>query len=204
MSDTIDDYKALAEFRKQERAERRASAERRLEGLNYSVHNDGAHIVIWEGGAIFDYWPGTDRWRMRDHKGQFGVEKMLAAIHERKLVAMDLSKIEERVMAQMVDAGKLASKPFSGDPKDLRLQYHGERRSQRYGTGMCLQTIPKNDPVHVTTGALFNPSAPAKYPCPNTLRLSNSTPPWQDLPVQMESDEEYVERMERAYPHLKP
>lgn len=169
MSDTIDDYKALAEFRKQERAERRAAAEARLVGLNYSVHNDGAHIVIWEGGAIFDFWPGTDRWRMRDHKGQFGVDKLLAAIRQRKVVQMDLSKIEGRVIAQMADAGKLVSKPFRGNPKDLKLR----------------------------------PSAPAQYPCTNTGRIVDNTPPWQDLPTTPEADEAYVDKMEKAYPHLR-
>ena len=94
MSDTIDDYKALAEMRKQERAARRASAELRLKnaGLTYTVHNDGAHIVIPVAGAIFDYWPGTERWRMRDHRGQFGFDKMLAAIRQRPCVAEDLDR----------------------------------------------------------------------------------------------------------------
>ena len=141
MSDTIDDYKALAEFRKQERAERRAAAEAKLQGLNYSVHNDGAHIVIWEGGAIFDFWPGTDRWRMRNNKGQFGVEKMLAAIRQRKVVALDLSKIEARVVAQLVDAGKLASEPFSGDPTTLR--------TQRVPPWQDLPSTPEEDEAYV-------------------------------------------------------
>lgn len=61
-----------------------------MQGLNYSVHNDGAHIVIWEGGAIFDFWPGTDRWRMRNFRSEEGVDKLLAAIRERRLVAADV------------------------------------------------------------------------------------------------------------------
>lgn len=166
MSDTIDDYKALAEFRKQERAARRAAAEAKLQGLNYSVHNGGAHIVIWEGGAIFDYWPGTDRWRMRNFRSEEGVEKMLAAIRERKIITMDLSKIEERVVAMM---------PAHAHP---------------YG----LQQTPKDDPFLVTTGALFKGSP--------TGRIVDNTPPWQELPSTPEEDEAYVDKMEKAYPHL--
>lgn len=182
MSDTIDDYKALAEMRKQERAERRAAAEAKLQGLNYSVHNDGAHIVIWEGGAIFDFWPGTDRWRMRNFKGQFGVDNLLAAIRQRKIVALDLSKIEARVVAQMVDAGTLASKPFSGDPSTLRVMIGmtetcGKPLDLQYrGTG-------REQPTCGTFQALV--------------------PPWEDIPSNPDEDKAYVDGMEKAYPHLK-
>lgn len=186
MSDTIDDYKALAEMRKQERAERRAAAEAKLQGLNYSVHNEGAHIVIWEGGAIFDFWPGTDRWRMRDHKGQFGVHKLLAAIRERKIVAMDLSKIEERVIAQLVDAGKLVSEPFSGDPSTLRTL----KSLEVYN----MQSVPRGSRVNKTVGALFKGTP--------TGRIVTDSPPWQELPVTPEEDEAFAAMMEKAYPHL--
>jgi len=173
MSDTIDDYKALAEFRKQERAERRAAAEARLVGLNYSVHNDGAHIVIWEGGAIFDFWPGTDRWRMRNHKGQFGVEKMLAAIRERKIVAMDLSKIEARVVAH----------------------HFGERRTFKGGAA-ALHNIPRGMEAYRTVGALCKPYGTT------TGRIVTNVPPWQELPSTTDEDKAFAARMEKAYPHL--
>ena len=56
MSDTGDDYKALAEMRKQERAERRAAAEARLQGLQFTVHNGGAHIVIPVAADSYVSW----------------------------------------------------------------------------------------------------------------------------------------------------
>lgn len=157
MNEETELWAAYKAQQKLERAERRASAEQQLKdrGINYTVHNGGAHIVIEEGGAIFDYWPGNTRWRMRPQKSDFGVGKLFAAIAQRRVVSQDFSKLEERVIAQMVDAGKLVSKPFRGNPKDLKLR----------------------------------PSAPAQYPCTNTGRAP-------------ETDEAFVERMTRAFPHL--
>lgn len=89
---------AYKEQQKQERAKRRAQAEQQLKdrGINYTVHNDGAHIVIEEGGATFDFWPGTVRWRMRPHKSQYGVPKLLSAITQRRLIAADFAEKREQ------------------------------------------------------------------------------------------------------------
>lgn len=106
MNEVTEDWAAYKEHQKQERAKRRANAEKQLRErkLNYTVHNDGAHIVIEEGGAIFDYWPGNTRWRMRPERSQFGVDKLFRAISQRRLVAMDFSKLEQRVLAhEMTD-----------------------------------------------------------------------------------------------------
>lgn len=116
MNEETELWAAYKAHQKRERAERRASAEQHLKdrGINYTVHNDGAHIVIEEGGAIFDYWPGNTRWRMRPQKSQFGVHKLLAAITQRRvlqadleafsrgeqpLVSRDFSKLERHVLA---------------------------------------------------------------------------------------------------------
>ena len=101
MSESSEDWAAYKAQQKLERAQRRASGEQQLKnrGIKYTVHNDGAHIVIEEGGAIFDYWPGNTRWRMRPYRSDFGVDKLIAAINQRRLVSQDLSKLEERVIA---------------------------------------------------------------------------------------------------------
>jgi hypothetical protein len=124
MNEETELWAAYKEQQKQERAKRRASAEQHLKerGINYTVHNDGAHIVIEEGGAIFDYWPGNARWRMRPYRSDFGEQQLFAAISQRRLVSQDFSKLEQRVLAQMVDAGKLTSEPFKGDPYALKLR----------------------------------------------------------------------------------
>jgi len=91
MSESSEDWAAYKAQQKLERAERRATAERQLQrtDIKYTVHNDGAHIVIEEGGAIFDYWPGNTRWRMRPYRSDFGVDKLFAAIVQRRQVAAD-------------------------------------------------------------------------------------------------------------------
>lgn len=103
MNEDTELWAAYKEQQKQERAKRRASAEQQLKdrGVNYTVHNEGAHIVIEEGGATFDFWPGSTRWRMRPQRSDFGVHKLFQAITQRRLVSMDFSKLEERVIAHM-------------------------------------------------------------------------------------------------------
>lgn len=52
----------------QESQERRANNRRESarilaeEGINYSLHNDGAHIVVDHNGRQIDFWPGTGLW----------------------------------------------------------------------------------------------------------------------------------------------
>ena len=96
MNEETELWAAYKAQQKRERAARRARAEQQLKdrGINYTVHNGGAHIAIEEGGAIFDYWPGNTRWRMRPQKSDFGVGKLFAAIAQRRAVAQDLKENE--------------------------------------------------------------------------------------------------------------
>jgi hypothetical protein len=148
MNDVTEDWAAYKAQQKLARADRRASAEQQLKnrGINYTMHNGGAHIVIKEGGAIFDYWPGNTRWRMRPGKSQFGEHKLFAAIRERRLLSADFSKLEERVLAY-------------------------EKIPQRYDP---------NGPFGNIAGVFKTTTGRAP-----------------------ETDEAIVERMTRAYPHLK-
>jgi hypothetical protein len=101
MSDTIEDYAAMRRHCQEENAKRRVQGEAVLKaaGVSYTAYNNGQHIVIEAGGGVFDYWPSTGRWRMRPRKGQFGVDKLLAAIAQRRLVSQDFSKLEQRAIA---------------------------------------------------------------------------------------------------------
>ena len=117
MSDTIDDYRALKQFRQAAAATKRAAAEALLtsQGVAYTVHNNGAHIVIEEGGATFDYWPGTERWRMRPRRGLFGVQTLLAAVRERKQVNRDLDSLGRANDAAYVAAMERAYPHLKGE-----------------------------------------------------------------------------------------
>lgn len=154
MNEETELWAAYKEQQKLERAERRALAEQQLKdrGINYTVHNGGAHIVIEEGGAIFDYWPGNTRWRMRPQKSDFGVGKLFQAIAQRRVVARELSAMEASAVVH-------------------------EKIPQRYNPN----------------GPFGNIAGIFKYQAP----VSESVVKPAD-----ETDEAFVERMTRAFPHL--
>lgn len=70
MGDMGDDFRAMREYSKQKRASNRENGEAILQArsVRYSIHNDGAHLVIrndaWE--QIADFWPGTGKYKLRD------------------------------------------------------------------------------------------------------------------------------------------
>lgn len=119
MSDTMDYFRDLKHYRRTEAATKRAAAEALLtsQGISYTVHNNGAHIVIEEGGATFDYWPGTERWRMRPRRGQLGVQKLLVAVRERKQVNRDLDSLGRANDAAYVAAMERAYPHLKGEPQ---------------------------------------------------------------------------------------
>lgn len=117
MSDTIDDYRALKQFRQAEAATKRAEAPDWLRRLNvdFTEHNGGAHIVITVGLAIIDFWPGNDRWRVRPYKSSFGRKALQRVIEERRTIATDLADIELRVTAAYVAAMERAYPHLKGE-----------------------------------------------------------------------------------------
>jgi len=66
MADVFNDMRAAS---KEKRASNREQGPLRLKeaGIAFSVHNDGAHIVISRNRPFVDvdYWPGTGAWRAR-------------------------------------------------------------------------------------------------------------------------------------------
>lgn len=89
MSDTIDDYRALKQFRQAAAATKRAHAPDWLRSLNVSFteHNHGAHLTITfpRIQRRVDYWPGTDCWMEPGKRARHGLallEKRLCALRD--------------------------------------------------------------------------------------------------------------------------
>ena len=85
MGDMGDIYRDMNEHSKLIREKRRVLAPRVLkkEGVLFSIHNNGAHIII--GPRKIDFWPGTGMWKVRgtDHKG-FGLGKLIRFINKKE------------------------------------------------------------------------------------------------------------------------
>lgn len=66
---------------------RRAQGQRALNaaGLFFDSRNDGAHLVVYGGGRVFDFWPGTGKWADRfDSEAKTGVSSLLKQIKNLK------------------------------------------------------------------------------------------------------------------------
>lgn len=78
---------AMVERSKQRRASNRESSAELLSqaGVQFTSHNDGAHLVVSGRGHTFDFWPGTGLWKMRGSTQQHrGVRRLIkiAALKE--------------------------------------------------------------------------------------------------------------------------
>lgn len=51
-------------------------------GVSFSVHNGGAHLIVSHGGQTFDFWPGTGKWigRARPKYTGRGIFKLLGRL----------------------------------------------------------------------------------------------------------------------------
>lgn len=116
MSDTIDDYRALKQFRQAEAAARRARAPEWLRRLNvsFTVHNGGTHLIITFSRIQrrVEYWPGTNCWMEPGKRARHGLqqlEKRLCALRDEdaSLLAQDYANLELRVLAN--DAAYVAA-----------------------------------------------------------------------------------------------
>ena len=67
MSDVGDDYKLLRERSQQKRAHNRNDSADILsqKGVQYSVSNNGAHLIVKHDGVTVDFWPGTGKYIVR-------------------------------------------------------------------------------------------------------------------------------------------
>lgn len=74
---------AMAEASKQKRASNRDNSAVLLaaEGIEFTSHNLGAHLVVKGKGHTFDFWPGTGLWAMRGStKKHRGVRRLVNLI----------------------------------------------------------------------------------------------------------------------------
>lgn len=71
---TLDHYAALRERSKEKKKNNRDHAPTVLqaEGIAFTVHNGGAHLVVIADGLIYDLWPGTGKWSRRKSGGLVG------------------------------------------------------------------------------------------------------------------------------------
>lgn len=81
---------AMLERSKQKRAANREASAVVLttQGISYTTHNNGAHLVISAGGSVYDFWPGTGRWQLRGSKkhsrGVMQLVRRIKAAQEQK------------------------------------------------------------------------------------------------------------------------
>lgn len=65
--DITDKFKDIYKQRKARRAANRKSAPDLLvrNGVRFSAHNNGAHLVVQHNNVVADLWPGTGRYQVR-------------------------------------------------------------------------------------------------------------------------------------------
>lgn len=78
----------LAEFSERRRHNRESSPLRLNENaIEYTTHNNGAHLVVKGVGETIDFWPGAGLWVVRkknkDGTGVFNLIKYIARMKER-------------------------------------------------------------------------------------------------------------------------
>lgn len=73
--------------RKKKKADNRDNGQRLLteNGIAFTVHNKGAHLVVVDGACTWDYWPGTGKWCMRGTSNyRRGVFPLIQAVHHER------------------------------------------------------------------------------------------------------------------------
>ena len=46
-------------------------------GLIFTSHNDGSHLIVEGRTCYIDFWPGTGRWKTRAGKEGFGAKNLV-------------------------------------------------------------------------------------------------------------------------------
>ncbi len=75
MGDMTEGFKALKEYRKQKRTDNREKAPEilRKNGIEFTEHNGGVHLIVKGKDCLIDFWGGTGRWKARTGKTGFGI-----------------------------------------------------------------------------------------------------------------------------------
>lgn len=74
-------HKAASQDRRASNREQSA-ARLRSEGIPFTEHNNGAHLVVEGVTGFIDFWPGTGKWKTRDFPpvNGFGVRGLINLI----------------------------------------------------------------------------------------------------------------------------
>ena len=85
MSETGKMWREVKAMRQEKRASNRESSAEylRQQGIPFTTHNGGAHLIVEGRECFIDFWPGPGKWHCRSgHKG-FGVRNLVAYIEGR-------------------------------------------------------------------------------------------------------------------------
>jgi len=85
--DSHDDYAFLKERSKEKRARNRAHSAERLDrvGIKYESKNAGAHLIVYSQQDVYDFWPGTGKFKRRgSSKYGRGVGNLIGQINDRR------------------------------------------------------------------------------------------------------------------------
>ena len=76
-------WSAYKKVKQDASTQRRENAPVLLEGacVPFTVHNNGAHLILDTHLGFVDFWPGTTKWKVRDSgKAGYGLTKLLQLI----------------------------------------------------------------------------------------------------------------------------
>lgn len=83
MGDMAEIFNDLRAFKQEKRRSNLASSTRLLEhnGIPFTVHNGGIHLVLTKGDQTIDFWPSTGLWWIRGTSNKRrGVKRLMAYI----------------------------------------------------------------------------------------------------------------------------
>lgn len=86
MSEMGEFWRYVNAARQEKRADNRESSPKVLKekGIEFTEHNNGAHLVVKKGAELIDFLPGTGKWISRKGKRGHGVFKLVDYVHPPK------------------------------------------------------------------------------------------------------------------------
>ena len=89
MSEVVEAFSAIDALSQQKRADNRAASLNLLTqaGVQFTSNNLGAHLVVFAGSFVVDFWPGTGLWIVRGaaarRRGVFGLLDFVARVAQK-------------------------------------------------------------------------------------------------------------------------
>lgn len=77
-------YRSLRSRSQEKRSSNRKQSAKYLQDrdIQFTEHNDGAHLIVEGQSTYIDFWPGTGKWNSRCGRKGFGVSNLVAFILE--------------------------------------------------------------------------------------------------------------------------